>query len=105
MTGAGMMEPMGRQNPDPAARNEACGKRIRWNDEGGYRHGYIGERDPLRLVITGPAGDCDWWTLTAWIPGTPGSTSTTAGNPDELETVAEEWLEQFVSSLGAVFPG
>jgi hypothetical protein len=78
--------------------------RIRWEGEADRLRGYIGETDPLRLTITGPVGDCDWWQLQAWIPGVAGSTTATSGGPDDLKAEAERWLEEFTVSLGAVFP-
>ena len=78
--------------------------RIRWQPETGHIRGYVGETDPLRLTIFGPEGDCDWWTLTAWIPGVAGGSTATAGDPDDLKAEAERWLERFVHSLGAAFP-
>jgi hypothetical protein len=80
--------------------------RIRWEPNG--HSGFLG--------YAGTLTDSDWlfqvWRLDA-VTGTWRLSSSLAGQfawdldhdgPDELKATAERWLEEFVSSLGAVFP-
>ncbi len=81
--------------------------RIRWYDEP--------ERSVIRITgVLGGSGltlfrifDPSWaspeWQLTTDLPGMDQKRHY-AGGPDELKAVAELWLEEFVSILGAIFP-
>jgi hypothetical protein len=79
--------------------------RIRWT-ETHYGHsgtgwiGYAGTYEPWVFRIY---RDERRWRIGCRFPGVVGEAEPGAG-PDELKATAERWLEEFVSSLGAVFP-
>ena len=84
--------------------------RIRWDDKtpgnGDVSHvaciGYAGTVEEAAFIIYTPDVMHADWLLSVRL--TPGSTFLYAGSPDELKAEAERWLEEFVTSLGAVFP-
>lgn len=75
--------------------------RIRWEPLlGGNFDGYVGTRAaPMFEVVLISRSTSTWAVrsdlLTYYSTGT---------HPDDLKAEAERWLEEFVSSLGAVFP-
>ena len=76
--------------------------RIRWEPLlGGNFDGYVGTRaEPVfKLFLATPGTPTPWALRSELLEGY--STDT---HPDELKAEAERWLEEFVSSLGAVFP-
>ena len=84
--------------------------RIRWADthRGIPRiEGAVGSLDAYLFAIyppgDGPGRDAQW-LLCCRLPGSD-ALSAHADDPDELKAEAERWLEEFVSALGAVFPG
>lgn len=79
--------------------------RIRWEDfPAGQAAGYVGTLNPAVFRIWEPENDDGEWMLTAAaLPGAAGE-QRYGSSPDELKAEAERWLEEFVSSLGAVFP-
>jgi hypothetical protein len=80
--------------------------RIRWHDEpvNGESMGSVGTLDPAVFRIWAPEEEGGEWLLTAAaLPGEAGKRRYGA-SPDDLKAEAERWLEEFVSSLGAVFP-
>ena len=84
---------------DPAAR-------IRWQDpDSPGNHPFIGHvtglEDVFRIHPPEEPGD-DEWVLTTWLPGL--TERQLFGVLDNLKLEAERWLEQFVTSLGAIFP-
>ena len=78
-------------------------ERIRWEPLlGGNFDGYVGTvTSPMFEVhLTSGRGAIQPWALRSdLLEG-----YSTATHPDELKAEAERWLEEFVSSLGAVFP-
>jgi hypothetical protein len=77
--------------------------RIRWEPTkyGGWT-GHVGTIEQFVFQVWKPAKDKPW-QLESNLPGHFGYISTSA-DPDKLKGRAEEWLSEFVSSLGAVFP-
>jgi hypothetical protein len=76
--------------------------RIRWESTGsGSFTGYVGALEPWVFYIHRPVLAGQRWMLTATLPGALDDVR--PGTPDKLKAEAERWLEQFVSSLGAVF--
>jgi hypothetical protein len=81
-------------------------KRIRWEEEAGRGYelvGYVGtlEQWVFRAWESRGAG----WTLEAQLPDVPSPPGVLLRDTlDELKAEAERWLEDFTSSLGAVFP-
>jgi hypothetical protein len=75
-------------------------KRIRWHEED-YESfiGYIGNFEPWAYQVWKSGED---WSLMSQLPGDIGRAK--RGSLDELKAEAERWLEEFVSSLGAIFP-
>lgn len=78
--------------------------RIRWHDEpSGQATGHVGTLDPAVFRIWEPEEDGGEWMLTAAaLPGEAGKRRY-ADSPEKLKAVAERWLAEFVSSLGASF--
>ncbi|HEV2451628.1 MAG TPA: hypothetical protein VGS62_06860 [Streptosporangiaceae bacterium] len=78
--------------------------RIRWQDDPiGSISGHVGTHKPWVFQIFKPAPAEERWRLIAQLPGAFGRDARSA-DPDELKAEAERWLEEFVSSLGAIFP-
>jgi len=78
--------------------------RIRWDDDPrGCCTGYVGTQDRRAFTIWPPLHDADEWMLDCAFSDVPDERAF-GGGPDELKAKAEDWLERFVSSLGAVFP-
>ena len=77
--------------------------RIRWEPtrNGGF-DGYVGTLEPCAFTIWKYNSDMAWWTLTGQIGAMRECPH--GDDPDKLKTEAEQWLERFVSSLGASFP-
>jgi hypothetical protein len=79
--------------------------RIRW-EETRYGHsgtGWIGYTGTYELWVFRIYRDEQRWRIGCRFPGVAGEAEPGAG-PDELKAVAGRWLEEFVVSLGAVFP-
>ena len=95
---------MNPANPGPATR-------IRWGTPvpGSLATlaGYVGTLDADLFKIFEPYPGEDGWLLTSTLPGLLGyrrfKVEPDVG-PDRLKAEAEHWLEEFVSSLGAIFP-
>jgi hypothetical protein len=91
----------------------AVSDRIRWTDNGmGGFDGHVGTSKRLAFELwqapAGPGNPGDW-VITSELPlpdaSRPGYTYAFSGkDPDELRARAERRLEEFISSLGAVFP-
>lgn len=78
-------------------------KRIRWEPTGnGGFEGYVGTLEACAFVIWKYNADAAWWTLTGQMVAM--RTCPHGDDPEPLKAEAERWLEEFVSSLGAVFP-
>ena len=77
--------------------------RIRWTEDNGVVawSGTIGVIPSHQFVIIRPERGSDEYALGCLLPGMDGHAY---GNPDELKAEAERWLEEYVASLGAVFP-
>ncbi len=88
--------------PDSASEEgRAMTERIRWEPNGydGFL-GYVSTFDPwLFQLCPRPSR----WELMCTLPGKLGANIYDT-DPDALKAEAEHWLEEFVSSLGAVFP-
>ena len=80
-------------------------KRIRWEPTGhvGWT-GHVGTLADWPFQIWDAASVGGGWQLDSSLPGHWRRTGTTSTDPDELKAEAERWLEEFVTSLGAVFP-
>lgn len=79
--------------------------RIRWQPKRGVRMGFTGRagsRSPELFRVYGPNPRSDQHLLTSRLLGMESRTS--YGPEDEVKAEAERWLEEFASSLGAVFP-
>ena len=83
--------------------------RIRWQaDKYAGFTGYVGSQESsLFQVWQSPCDGGNYvigeWVLTGPLPGKLRERSH-SHNPDDLKAEAERWLEEFASSLGAVFP-
>ena len=80
--------------------------RIRWEPtEPGSddSFGYAGTLDPAVFTIWAPRRDDEAWEVTSALPQLPGERHAVTDR-EEAVAEAEHWLEEFVSSLGAVFP-
>ena len=92
--------------------------RIRWEpanpinlepvDRSGWA-GYVGTLKPCAFEVWQSGSDFDDVTLGEWVlsirlPGPFGERLPHGHDPDTLKAEAESWLEEFVSSLGAIFP-
>ena len=78
--------------------------RIRWEPAaGGGAFGYVGTRGTALFKVWQPRegiGTAQPWAIKSdWMAG-----YATGAAPDTLKAEAERWLEEFTSSLGAVFP-
>jgi len=79
--------------------------RIRWEEAryasvaGHSYSGHVGTLDRAFLVW----GDAGCWTLSSALPGLA-DRYRRDDDPGALKLAAEDWLEEFVTSLGAVFP-
>ena len=99
--------------PTDTGTGRATG-RIRWerNDDGSHvtpaYEGYVGTIGEPLFFIFEPDDRDPWWILTSSLPGLPGAGRAErrahGGDPDKLKAEAEQWLERFVASLGAIFP-
>ena len=83
-------------------------KRIRWKPTepgGDDRFGYVGARDRALFTLWSPRED-GVWAVSAAIPGIAQEDTECrwGASREEAMAEAEQWLEQFISSLGAVFP-
>ena len=74
--------------------------RIRWSDDG--TEGYVGTAGQ-RIFTLYPPQDGGEWMMAAALPGFNGRIRY-RDTLEELHPDAERWLEEFASSLGAVFP-
>jgi hypothetical protein len=85
--------------------------RIRWESNGyGGLEGYAGTLNALLFDLwQSPGGHVDIlvgeWILTGHLPMSPASEQPHGPDLDDIKAKAEKWLEEFVSSLGAIFPG
>lgn len=80
--------------------------RIRWEDpDSPGDHPFKGSIGPLddMFRIHPPEEPGDEWLLTTCLPGMAEKEG--YSYPDDLKIEAERWLEEFISSLGAIFPG
>lgn len=80
--------------------------RIRWDDgpePAVVWSGYVGTLLTPAFKIYGPDERAHNWLLAVQF-GPEGSLFFYADDPDESKAQAERWLEEFISSLGAVFP-
>ena len=79
--------------------------RIRWEDqpEPGGSIGYVGTLPGRAFTIWPPLAKDEEWLLACALSDMAAKRCFGSG-PDELKAEAERWLEQFVASLGAVFP-
>ena len=78
--------------------------RIRWAEEGGGDAiGFAGTASRGLFTIWAPRRDEEEWAVTTGLPGKPNECRYGADR-GEVEAEAEEWLEEFASSLGAIFP-
>lgn len=78
-------------------------KRIRWEDNGyGGQCGYVGTLKPWAFQIWRPDPESEHGRLDSVLPGQFARCAWSDGT--DLKAEAERWLEQFASSLGAVFP-
>ena len=80
--------------------------RIRWQDDvlgSGEADGFTGTLDPPAFAIWKPPQAGGEWVLTSNLPGQEHDRGFDV-TPGKLKAVAERWLAEFVSSLGAVFP-
>ena len=84
--------------------------RIRWEDAQpgtlAASLGYVGSMDKAAFRIYGPdyAGVRDNWLGAIRLNGYMECTFLYAATLDGLKAEAERWLEEFVSSIGAIFP-
>ena len=78
--------------------------RIRWEaTTSGSARGYVGSMDyPMFRILKGST--VGRWYLDAGVLGHYGHVADDPADPEALKPKAEHWLEDFVSSLGAVFP-
>lgn len=74
--------------------------RIRWEYTDGGMDGYVGTLMPPVFRICDAAPNDAAWVLMAEFPGD----AILRDDMEELKAEAERWLEEFVTSLGAVFP-
>lgn len=78
-------------------------ERIRWQDaEHNNIVGYVGTIDDRVFKLQHPVLAGQRWVLTTDLPGW--LNEVVGGTPGELKARAEQALEEFVSSLGAIFP-
>lgn len=85
--------------PDPVRETG----RIRWEKgQWGNLVGYVGTLEPWAFQIWLP-DDTRQWTLITALPTQHASIGHSA-DQDEMKAEAERWLEEFVTSLGAIFP-
>jgi hypothetical protein len=82
------------------------GARIRWEPTGlGGWVGWVGTMERWLFEVGPRDGDPGAWKLTTTFPVTF-DWAFIGNDPEQLkERTAEHWLEEFVSALGAVFPG
>ena len=85
---------------DAAEEGITMSERIRWEPVEDGVDGYVGAVIPPVFTIYCAELSYADWMLTSELPGDarPGN------DMDVLKAWAEDWLERFVSSLGAVFP-
>ena len=92
--------------------------RIRWErtkaihrepaDRSGWT-GYVGTLKPCAFEVWQSGSDFSDVTLGEWVlsirlPGPLSEQLPHGHDPEKLKAEAERWLEEFVSSLGAIFP-
>jgi hypothetical protein len=89
------------------ARQPADTGRIRWTGERRDTDpaftGSAGTVGPSLFQVYAPDGFAPQWILTTSFPGMEDKRSY-ADDPEALKAEAERWLEEFVASLGAIFP-
>lgn len=84
--------------------------RIRWEDAPSFDPadylGYAGTADAVMFRIFNHEPLRNEWVLTTDLPGMQQARHFAEGSsaPAELKGAAEEWLNRFIASLGAVFP-
>lgn len=84
--------------------------RIRWEDAPSFDPadylGCAGTADAVMFRIFNHEPLRNEWVLTTDLPGMQQARHFAEGSsaPAELKGVAEEWLNRFIASLGAVFP-
>jgi hypothetical protein len=81
--------------------------RIRWERTGYGWSSSVGAVDDWPFQIWGAVKVAEWRlksALPGWPTASPRPQHLFRDDPDELKAEAERWLEEFVSSLGAVFP-
>ncbi len=94
----------------PALRSRTGTGRIRWEGDGhGGFAGYVGTLEPWAFQLWQSPCDTGNYVLGDWVrlaafPRADGTRSVSGKDPDVLKAEAERWLEEFVTSLGAVFP-
>ena len=78
--------------------------RIRWENDGqsGNYVGYVGTLPESAFRIYSPDTAHENWLLSVRVAA--GRKFFYGDGPEPLEVEAEQWLEQFVASLGAIFP-
>jgi hypothetical protein len=78
-------------------------ERIRWREaEHGNLAGHVGTLENRLFKIQRPVLAGERWVLTTTLPDWLDEVK--GGTPDLLKKAANAWLEQFVFSLGAIFP-
>ena len=76
--------------------------RIRWEEtEAGILAGYVGTVGPALFFTWQPPQRDPLWVLTTDLPGMAAERRY-KDNPEELKAEAEQWLSEFVASLGAL---
>src|SRR5450755_867047 len=100
-------EPPHKYTPQPAPETGTA--RIRWQDKPPVSgdvyllasNGYVGTSKEPAFKIYRPDELHDNWLLSVRL--TAGAKFAYADTPDKLKAEAEQWLDRFVSSLGASF--
>ena len=79
-------------------------ERIRWEDDGlsGNYVGHVGTAAEPAFKLYSLGGADPGWLLSVRLCSA--GKFFRSDDPDKLKAEAEQWLERFVSSLGAVFP-
>jgi hypothetical protein len=78
--------------------------RINWqHEDDGTTTGHTGTNTADLFQIWPPEDDETDHMLVHSLPGSPHGPACDS-DPDKLKGTAEEWLKEFITSLGAVFP-